>query len=150
MTIPTGPMEGLEYLLQRWTTESECCTTDQGAALAHGVWRRLAEALCGNEPARMAPFSEEMAELWRSGKNGYPPVQALQVRLRELVEGGLQELFIVAAVRQGLDQLIADHIPSAFDCWRELSDELMLAWVQFSYRDCDLPPNHITYTVDKG
>lgn len=54
----------------------------------------------------MKPFHAENSE------PGYPPCQALERRLRELVDAGLRELFLVAAVRQGLDHLIAEKLPS--------------------------------------
>ncbi len=80
----------------------------------------------------MKPFHAENSE------PGYPPCQTLERRLRELVDAGLRELFLVAAVRQGLDRLIAENLPSNLPEWTRLADEIIPVDIQFGDLESDI------------
>ena len=104
--LPTGPVEGLSYLLKQWVDEAFPGGERDVVAL-NRLWRRLAKALCESRPAKLVAFEQELVELDHSQRSGYPPVHALEHRLQEIIDAGVRDLFIVVAVRQGLNELIA-------------------------------------------
>ncbi|MDQ2740839.1 MAG: hypothetical protein M3Z66_00805 [Chloroflexota bacterium] len=146
---PSGPIHALSFLLEKWVTALPLAEVQDTARL-NFMWLRLAESLSGAlDSQHMQPFQAEFAELGRSSRAGFPPCQALEQRLRELVNAGLREPFLVVAVRQGLDRLIAENFPSGLLEWTTLADEIMPVDIQFGYQEGD-PNQHgrrYTYTV---
>ena len=142
--LSTDPVEGLSVLLTQWVDEAFPAGERDVVAL-NRVWRRLAKALCESPPAKRAAFEQELFELKHSGRAGYPPVQALEHRLRELIEAGVRDLFIVVAVRQGLTELIALEAPAAYVRWIQLAEVLIPVRVQWGHRRGDIARGEVTF-----
>jgi hypothetical protein len=148
----SSPTDALMVLLEEWmdrvfADEPEVGIFDPIWAPFNFMWLELARALTGADERRMAPFVGELSENVRGGRLGYPPVRELRRRIDELIRAGLRDLFIIAAIRQGLDQLIAVHVPTAQQQWLELANQQLPAHIQFALREGEVPPSPHTYTV---
>ncbi len=88
------------------------------------MWIDLAEVLRNRQEDRMAPFLKEIRLVGQ--RAGSPPMASLDQRLHELVEAGLDELFLVMTVRWAVGYLIERGFPAEHPRWQELVD----TWLQ--------------------
>jgi hypothetical protein len=97
------------------------------------IWNGLADALCGGDPKRRALFRSEGQRhiVMQKRIAASFPLSALEQRLHELSAAGLSKPFVAVAVRQGMDQLIAQHCPTQFDMWKQLADSVLPLWAEF-------------------
>ncbi len=145
---PTSELGALLLLLQRWVDTAFPIEQDRNVVRLNFTWRRLAQALCGLHSAKLRAFDSESAQLGPASQAGSPPVHALEQRLRELIDDGLQEQFLVIAVRQAMDQLVAMRFPEAAQQWKQMADGILPLWIQFSMKDDGSGRSSKTYTYD--
>lgn len=136
---PTSAIEALSFLLQEWVEGTFNAMDCPVSELNLFLWRPLAQALGEVQTDADISFQKEISPA------GSPPVQALEQRLRELVAVGMRELFLVIAIRQGLDQLIGLHFPAYATAWQERADAILPVQIQFGKTDADLHASTTTY-----
>lgn len=135
---PTNAIEALSFLLQQWVYTVFPEQNRDVATLNH-LWMSLAEALCGSHKSKITAFQREITQLRSGARAGDPPHHALEQRLHELVEAGLQEFFLVIAVRQAIQQLISTEFPSTLVQWKQLADDILPLQVQFAHKPDEMP-----------
>jgi hypothetical protein len=129
MQQPTNATQALSVLLTQWV---DTIPEPRNVIVLNNVWLAIAEALCGSQNAKSNRFQQELAQLRRTPEAGKPPIHALEQRINELVREGIRELFLVIAIRQGLDQLIAMHYPLSMENWKALADTILPLQIQFA------------------
>lgn len=134
----TNAIDALSFLLQQWVDTAFTIQNRDVATLNH-LWMSLAEAICGSHKSKTVVFQREISQLRSSAGAGNPPIQALEQRLRELINGGLREFFLVIAVRQAMEQLIFIEFPSTLGQWKQLADDILPLQVQFAHKPDEIP-----------
>jgi hypothetical protein len=137
MVEPTDPIDRLILLIETWTDRAFALPRGGQAEALNADWRALARVLSGSQAQHVtdAPvfaFHDELRRNAREGHTGAVPRQALEQRLRELVAGGMSDLFLAVALRQALDTLIATHYPATLPLWQELADSYLPVHWQWS------------------
>ena len=114
-------------LLQEWTATAFPLprTVEAAGRLNATVWEQLMNALCNHKSRLISPFLHEITQLNLSGRAGDPPIQAIEGRLRQLVEFGLRPVFIVTAARQVIDASLAEYYPDQLANWQQHADEIV-------------------------
>lgn len=139
MDAGTGRViEALIELIEEWYRVAYPPGEPRDVPALNGLWHILARALCRSDVARLSPFMDELSALRRTPRAGAPPVRALERRLSELVECGLDELFIVLAVRHALDRLIEVHAPGGLQAWQQMAEAALPLRLQFARRPDEL------------
>lgn len=131
-------IETLSTLLLQWVEVAFPAQKREMVDLNY-LWLSLAEALCGSQQSKVAVFRREIGQLYSAGRAGEPPIQALEQRLHELVQGGLREYFLVIAVRQAMEQLLEKRDPSALEQWKQLANDSLPLWLQFALDPSEMP-----------
>jgi hypothetical protein len=111
----------------------------------NSMWRQVARGPCGSDAARMAPFSAELGRMRFTADAGGAPKHALRGRLLELIDAGMHDLFLIVAVRQGMDRLILARSPEAYPAWKELADAQVPIHLQFGFRLDEASPSPHRY-----
>lgn len=132
-------IETLSTLLLQWVDVAFPAQNRKLGTLYY-LWLRLAEALCDSQQSKVAVFKREIGQLYSAGRAGEPPIQALEQRLHELVQGGLREYFLVIAVRQAMEQLLEKMYPSALEQWKQLANDSLPLSLQFALDPSEMPP----------
>ncbi len=143
-------IEAFMLLVQQWVAAAlpEPPETERAKKLG-GIWFALGNALCSSDKKQYTAFMAERGHLAVAGRGGYPPIHALEQRLRELEKAGIQEGFLAVALREATEVLIARDLPDALDQWRQLADQLVPKEMRFSYRDDQRGPiSRVIYGPD--
>lgn len=141
---PMNAVEALSYLLQDWF-DVAFSEQDRPVLRLHRMWRELAAALCGTQKEKYAVFQRELNQSRVSSKAGNPPIHALEQRLHELTQTGLDEVFLVIAVRQSIDHLIRLHFPTLLDDWTKRAESVLPCSAQFGQTGGATPLSRHTY-----
>jgi len=147
-STPTNAIEAFSFLLQQWV-DTTFPAQDRDVPALNALWMTLADALCGSQGLKVAAFQQELARQRSGAKAGAPPIQALEQRLHALVDAGLRELFLVVAVRQSLDQLIALMFPLASEQWKQLAEDIMPLQLQFGRKSDEMPGPQSTFRLSR-
>lgn len=139
--IPAYGIEVFVLLVQQWVDAAFPQPRGTASATPGGLWWTLARALCGSDMQKFAPFGSEIAQLTLQGREGDPPIHALEQRLRELVNTGLQEGFLAVALRDATEDLIVRDCPTALNQWTQLADQLVPKGMRFSHRGDEITPS---------
>jgi hypothetical protein len=130
---PAILIDALLSIIDQWLA-MEPFADGRDVPLLNNMWRQVARGLCGSDSAKMAPFNAELGRMRFTADAGGAPKHALRGRLLELIDAGMHDLFLILAVRQGLDQLILLKWPEAYPAWQELADAQLPINLQFATR----------------
>jgi hypothetical protein len=140
-------IDRLLTLLQLWVTDSWPTLEARRVASLNALWMRLMQSLSGTQISWLVDCQAEMTRLRRTPDAGMPPSESLNKRLHELVDAGIEEQFLVIAVREAMARLISVSLPDGLDKWYVLADGALPLTFQFGTRNLPEKPSS-TYTYD--
>ncbi|SRR5579883_1342271 len=122
---------------------------DEEATLRlNGIWSALANALCNFDTKKIVLFYSERRKLALAGREGDPPIHAIERQLRAAEQAGIQEGFLAVAMREATEYLIARDLPAALNHWTQLADQIVPKEMWFSMRGDQTFPSKVTYGPD--
>ncbi|MGH2496351.1 MAG: hypothetical protein ACRDIV_16765 [Ktedonobacteraceae bacterium] len=134
-------------LIQQWFDTAFATADKNVRADLNGTWMMLAEVVYGSpKSSGFSRIGAEILDLADEGRDGTPPIHSIEKRLHELVNMELHEGFLVVALRDALEDLIARNHPSFLNQWIELADQLVPRQMRFSHRGSDSSPGPTVYS----
>jgi hypothetical protein len=152
MMIPPNSfgIDAFLLLIQQWFDVIIATSNAKKLADFSVTWMMLGEVLCGSlRQSCFSKFHVEMSKLAQEGREGYPPVGVIEQRLRELLDVGLHEGFLVVAVRDATEDIIARNHPWALNQWVQLANQLVPRKMRLSHRGNDIAPAQARYSPDE-
>jgi hypothetical protein len=143
-------IEASLLLLQQWVAAAFPAPRDnEQVGKLHGIWLALGKALCGSDMKKRIAFTAATLRPTGPGREGDPPIHALEQQLRKLEKAGMQEGFLAVALCEATEVLIARDFPDKLDQWTQLADQFVIKETRFSLRDDQMASsNKVTYSPD--
>ncbi len=127
-------------LLQQWHQRIIATASEADRLQLRSLWSTLTNMLCNKFASQSyRTFKRELFET-----NDAPPLTALERRLRDLKDAGLQEGFIAVSLRLATEQLIERNLPWALEQWSQLANTLLPRdWLSVTLDDEKQPVRNV-------
>ncbi len=138
MEIPLYGIEAYIELITRWSEKA--FELEERKSLFF-FWLTLLSLLYEDGHFNKNPGGE----LTRSAFDGYPPIELFRSRLQDLQHIGVNEGFLVIAMRDTSEQLIGIEMPNKLKDWVRIADEILPKWMRFSRQEGTWHRSHTSY-----